>query len=169
MIHDAPVAAPAFERWIDPARLTVPATAARPDLWRATIEVLQSPPAPPSACFIHRDFQHFNCYGRGAGSPASLTGALPLPDRRRSTWGTAGSNLAVLFSAGWAERFRVAYEAETGRSTDPWWDLHELAAYGDPWRQFIPIQVGGRVAVDADGMTGRVEALLESVLGRLGS
>ena len=76
-------------------------------------------------------------------------------------------NLAVLYSANWAERFRLAYEAEAGRSTDPWWDLHELAAYGDDWPQFIPIQVGGRIPVDADGMTARVEELLESVLRRL--
>jgi hypothetical protein len=33
-IHDAPVAAPAFERWIDPARLTAPATRA---FWIASV------------------------------------------------------------------------------------------------------------------------------------
>jgi hypothetical protein len=75
-------------------------------------------------------------------------------------------NLAVLHCADWAERFRLAYEAEAGRSTDPWWDLHELAAYNDAWPRFIPIQVGGRVAVDPDGMTARIEALLESALRR---
>jgi hypothetical protein len=46
-------------------------------------------------------------------------------------------------------------------------DLHELATYGDAWRQFIPIQVGGRAPVDTDGMTGRVADLLESALRRL--
>jgi aminoglycoside phosphotransferase (APT) family kinase protein len=167
-IHDAPVSAPAFERWLDPARLTVPATARRPDLWRAAIEVLQSPREQRSACFIHRDFQHFNLlWARGR-----LTGVVD--------WSVASSfappeidvghcrlNLAVLFCADWAERFRLAYEAETGRSTDPWWDLHALAYYSDAWRQFIPIQVGGRVPVDTGGMTTRVEELLESALRRL--
>jgi hypothetical protein len=76
-------------------------------------------------------------------------------------------NLAVLYSADRAERFRLAYEAETGRSTDPWWDLLALAVYGDAWRRFIPIQASGRVAVDAAGMTARVEDLIESVLRRL--
>ncbi|MCW2936210.1 MAG: hypothetical protein JWM19_7172 [Actinomycetia bacterium] len=32
-------------------------------------------------------------------------------------------NLAVLFGADWAERLRLAYEAEAGRAVDPWWDL----------------------------------------------
>jgi len=75
--------------------------------------------------------------------------------------------LDLLFSPDWAERFRLAYEAETGRRTDPWWDLLALAAYRDSWRRFIPIQVGGRVQVDTGGMTARVEDLIASVLGRL--
>ena len=166
-IHDAPVAGSAFERWIDPAGLTVPATAVRPDLWRAAFAVLRSPHEQRTTCFIHRDFQHFNLlWARGR-----LTGAVD--------WSVAASgppeidvghcrlNLAVLYSADWAERFRLAYEAETGRSTDPWWDLHELAAYSDAWPRFIPVQVGGRVPVDAVGMTARVEELLESALRRL--
>ena len=166
-IHDAPVAASAFERWLDPAQLTVPATAGRPELWRAAIEVLQSPPEQRSSCFIHRDFQHFNLlWARGR-----LTGVVDW------SFASAGPpeidvghcrlNLAVLFSADWAERFRLAYESETGRSTDPWWDLHALASYEDAWRQFIPLQAGGRVPVDTGGMTGRVEDLLESSLRRL--
>jgi aminoglycoside phosphotransferase (APT) family kinase protein len=126
-----------FEPWLDPARLTVPATARRPDVWRAAIEVLRSPREQRSACFIHRDFQHFNLlWARGR-----LTGVVD--------WSVASSfappeidvghcrlNLAVLFCADWAERFRLAYEAETGRSTDPWWDLHALASYNDAWRQY---------------------------------
>jgi aminoglycoside/choline kinase family phosphotransferase len=71
-IHDAPVAAPAFERWMDPARLSVPATAERPEVWRTAIEVLQSPPEQRTSCLIHRDFQHFNLlWARGR-----LTGAV---------------------------------------------------------------------------------------------
>ena len=66
-------------------------------------------------------------------------------------------------------RYARAARSPYGRSTDPWWDLHELAAYGDGRPQFIPIQVGGRIPVDADGMTARVEELLESVLRRLGA
>jgi aminoglycoside phosphotransferase (APT) family kinase protein len=76
-------------------------------------------------------------------------------------------NLAVLFGAGWAERFRLAYEARAGRRIDPWWDLYALASYNDLWPRFIPVQVDGRITVDAGGMTGRVEELLQATLRRL--
>ena len=66
-----------------------------------------------------------------------------------------------------AERFRQAYEAEAGRNVDPWWDLYALTAYSDAWRSFIPVQVAGRTPVDTEGMTSRVEDLLEATLGRL--
>jgi aminoglycoside phosphotransferase (APT) family kinase protein len=166
-IHDAPVAAPPFERWLDPARLTAPASSVRPGLWQAVKEVLRQDGGSGDACFIHRDFQHFNfLWTRGR-----LTGVVD--------WGAAAIgppgldlghcrlNLAVLFGADWAERLRRAYEAETGRSVDPWWDLHALASYSDYWQRFIPIQVDGRAPVDTDGMTARVEEVLAATLQRL--
>ena len=94
-------------------------------------------------------------------------------------WGDAGSgppdidtghcrlNLAVLFGAEWAERFRIAYEARAGRRVDPWWDLYALASYNDACPEFIPIQVNGRARVDAAGMTGHVEELIGAALRRL--
>jgi len=85
-IHDASVSAPAIERWIDPARLTVAATSGWPDVWRAAIEVLQLPHEPRSPRFIHRDFQHFNLLWARGRLTEPLTGALQLPGRRRSTW-----------------------------------------------------------------------------------
>jgi aminoglycoside phosphotransferase (APT) family kinase protein len=167
-IHDARVAAPDFEPWIDPARLAPPRSARRPQLWRAAIEVLQSPPPERrTACFIHRDFQHFNllwAHGRLTGVVDWSVASSGPPE---VDVGHCRLNLAVLFSAKRAERFRLAYEAETGRRTDPWWDLLALAVYGDAWQRFIPTQAGGRVPVDTDGMTARVEDLIESVLRRL--
>jgi aminoglycoside phosphotransferase (APT) family kinase protein len=89
-IHDAPVAAPDFEPWIDPARLTAPGSATRPRVWRDAIAVLRSPPPgqrPP--CFIHRDFQHFNLLWAGG----RLTGVVDWsvassgPTRRRRVAG----------------------------------------------------------------------------------
>ena len=56
----------------------------------------------------------------------------------------------------------AAYEAETGRAIDPWWDLYAVTAYSDEWRRFIPIQVAGRAPVDTAGMTSRVEDLPEA-------
>ena len=166
-IHDAPVSAPAFESWIDPDRLTVPATARRPELWRAAIGILQQEPPRRPTVFIHRDFQHFNLLWARGRLTGVVDWSVASTGPREIDVGHCRLNLAVLFSAGWAERFRLAYEAETGRVTDPWWELHAFASYGDSWPRFIPVQVGGRVAVDTEGMTARVEELLESALRRL--
>jgi aminoglycoside phosphotransferase (APT) family kinase protein len=157
-IHEAPIEAPTYERWIDPSRLAVPASATRPALWRELARVLREGAPPCEPRFIHRDFQHFNLlWSRGR-----LTGVVD--------WGSAASgppdidvghcrlNLAVLFGADWAERFRTAYEERAGRRVDPWWDLYALASYDDSWQQFIPVQVDGRARVDVGGMTGRVSS-----------
>jgi hypothetical protein len=45
-------------------------------------------------------------------------------------------------------------------------DLHALASYSATWRRSIPIQVAVRVSVDTDGMTARVEELLDRHLAR---
>jgi aminoglycoside phosphotransferase (APT) family kinase protein len=167
-IHDAPVVAPDFEPWIDPARLTAPGSATRPWVWRDAIAVLRSPPpGQRPQCFIHRDFQHFNLLWAGGRLTGVVDWSVASSGPPEVDVGHCRLNLAVLFSPDWAERFRLAYEAETGRRTDPWWDLLALAAYRDSWRRFIPIQVGGRIQVDTGGMTARVEDLIESVLGRL--
>lgn len=76
-------------------------------------------------------------------------------------------NLAALYSAEVAERFRQVYESEAGRRVEPWWDIHQLLAYYDGWQEFIPVQVAGRAQVDVRGMTGRVEELLAIALARL--
>jgi phosphotransferase family enzyme len=166
-IHDASVDAPAYESWFDPAHLTAPAASARPALWRAARDVLAQEAGSPVTCFIHHDFQHFNfLWTRGR-----LTGVVDW------SWASTGApgidvghcrlNLAVLFGADWAERFRRAYQAETGRAVDPWWDLHSLAGYNDAWPRFIPRQVCGRVPVDIGEMTARVEEVLDAALRRL--
>jgi hypothetical protein len=66
-----------------------------------------------------------------------------------------------------AEEFRKAYEAEAGRNIEPWWDLHRLTGYSPEWKEFIPRQVAGRVAVDDAGMTARVEETIAGALRRL--
>jgi aminoglycoside phosphotransferase (APT) family kinase protein len=166
-IHDAAIAAPAFDRWVDPERLTVPATASRPGLWRTLARVLAQPESPCAPRFIHRDFQHFNLLwsrGRLTGVVDWDSAATGPPD---IDTGHCRLNLAVLFGADWAERFRLAYEARAGRRVDPWWDLYALASYNDSWPQFIPVQVNGRTQVDVAGMTSRVEDLLQATLRRV--
>lgn len=166
-IHNAAVSAPAFESWFDTAALAVPAAATRPALWRAAIGVLQQDAGPADTRFIHHDFQPFNfLWTRGR-----LSGLVDW------TWASTGAPaidvghcrlyLAVLSGPALAEQFRLAYEAETSRSIDPWWDLHSLAGYNDAWPQFIPLQACGHVPVDVAGMTARVEEVLAAALRRL--
>jgi aminoglycoside phosphotransferase (APT) family kinase protein len=186
-IHDVQVAAGPFEARIDAAAFTtngwrqrtrslipisagtpvIPASATRPAVWEAAFGILRQQAPEPATCFIHRDFQQFNLLWRRG----RLTGVV---DWGRSCTGPADFdtghcrlNLAVLFGADWAERFRLAYQAEVGRAIDPWWDLYAVTAYSDEWRRFIPVQVAGRGPVDTAGMTSRVEDLLKATLGRL--
>jgi aminoglycoside phosphotransferase (APT) family kinase protein len=166
-IHDATVAAPPFDCWRDPARFEVPATASRPGLWRDLARVLAEPESPHVRRFIHGDFQHFNLLwsrGRLTGVVDWAFAASGPPDVDA---GHCRLNLAVLFGADWAERFRHAYEARAARRVDPWWDLYAIASYNDSWRGFIPVQVDGRAQVDVAGMTGRVEDLVRATLSRL--
>jgi hypothetical protein len=52
-----------------------------------------------------------------------------------------------------------------GRATDPWWNVLELARYGnDDGQRFTPIQVAGRTAVNTHGMTERGEHQLRGVI-----
>jgi aminoglycoside phosphotransferase (APT) family kinase protein len=186
-IHDVQVAAGPFEARIDAAAFTtngwrqrtrsliptsagtpvIPASATRPAVWEAAFGILRQQAPEPATCFIHRDFQLFNLLWRRG----RLTGVV---DWTRSCTGPADFdtghcrlNLAVMFGADWAERLRLAYEAEAGRAIDPWWDLYAVTAYSDEWRRFIPVQVADRAPVDTAGMTSRVEDLLEATLGRL--
>jgi aminoglycoside phosphotransferase len=77
-IHAAAITAPAYNRWVDPWQLTVPATASQPRLWSTLARVLRKPGSPYQPHFIHRDFQHFNLLW----SRARLTGV--------ADWGSAG-------------------------------------------------------------------------------
>jgi aminoglycoside phosphotransferase (APT) family kinase protein len=166
-IHDVQVSAGPFRSRIDAAAPVIPASATRPAVWEAAFGILRQQAPEPATCFIHRDFQHFNLLWRRG----RLTGVV---DWTTSCTGPADFdaghcrlNLAVLFGADWAERLRLAYEAEAGRAVDPWWDLYAVTAYSDEWRWFIPVQVAGRAPVDVDGMTGRVERLLDAIVRRV--
>ena len=125
-IHDAQVAAGPFEERIDAAAPVIPASATRPAVSEAAFGILRQQPPEPATCFIHRDFQHFNLlWQRGR-----RTGVV---DWTRSCTGPADFdvghcrlNLAVLFGADWAQRFRLDYEADAGRAIDPWWTCTRL-------------------------------------------
>jgi aminoglycoside phosphotransferase (APT) family kinase protein len=166
-IHDVQAAAPPFRSRIDAAAPVIPASATRPAVWDAAFGILRQQAPEPATCLIHRDFQHFNLLWRRGQLTGVVDWAMSCTGPADFDAGHCRLNLAVLFGADWAERLRLAYEAEAGRAIDPWWDLYAVTAYSDEWRRFIPVQVAGRAPVDTAGMTSRVEDLLEATLGRL--
>jgi aminoglycoside phosphotransferase (APT) family kinase protein len=166
-IHALDIDARPFQSWIDGRRLSPVPDASRPEIWRRAIALVAEPRRPAHTCFIHRDYQHFNLLW----SRERLTGVIDWieacvgpPD---VDVGHCRLNLAVLFSAELAERFRQMYEAEAGRKVDPWWDVHALLSFGPDWKRFLPIQIAGRAPLDIAGMTRRVEDVLERTLRRL--
>jgi aminoglycoside phosphotransferase (APT) family kinase protein len=165
-IHGAPIAAGPFRPRADADAPAVPGSATRPELWRAAFSILRQPAPEPVTCFLHRDYQHFNLLWRRGRLTGVVDWAMACDGPADFDLGHCRLNVAVLFGADRAERLRLAYEAEAGRATDPWWDLYALTAYADAWRRFIPVQVAGRAPVDTDGMTSRVEDLLAATLKR---
>jgi phosphotransferase family enzyme len=151
----------------DPGGLTAPTSARRPGVWTAAKRVIATEQPPAGAVLVHGDYQHFNVlWSRGRLSALVDWGSSRIahPD---VDVGHCRLNLAVLFSAEAAERFRHVYESEAGRRVEPWWDIHQLLAYDDSWQDFIPVQVADRAPVDVRGMTWRVEELLAMALARM--
>jgi len=166
-LHAVPIDAPPWRRWRDPSTLRVPEWSAHPEAWERAIALAVEPPPEPTACFIHGDYQHFNMLWSRERLTGIVDWANALTGPPEIDVGHCRLNLAVLFSADWAERFRKAYEAEAGREVDPAWDIQSLLAYGAAWKQFIPVQVAGRIPVDAAHMDERVDTLAALVASRL--
>ena len=166
-IHALALDANPFESWLDRSQLSPPPDASRIDIWREAIALVAEERAPTRACFLHRDYQHFNLLW----SRERLTGVVDWTEAcigpPEVDVGHCRLNLTVLFSADVADRFRAIYEAESGHTVDPWWDVQALLAYGPSWKQFLPIQIDGRAPLDVGGMTGRMEEVLERALRRL--
>ena len=141
----------------------------RPTVWNAAQAVLTQPPPTPAEsprCFIHTDYQHFNMLWQRERLTAIVDWVSPGVGPPDIDVAHCRLNLAVLFSPDWAERFRLAYEAEAGRAVHPWFDLFRLTMFSSDWQQFIPVQVGGRTAVDIAGIPGRVEDVIVATLHR---
>jgi aminoglycoside phosphotransferase (APT) family kinase protein len=166
-IHALTLDGKPFESWLDASQLSPPPDASRADVWTDAIALVSGEHAPARTCFLHRDYQHFNMLW----SRDRLTGVVDWiqagPGPPEADVGHCRLNLTVLFSADVAERFLAMYEAESGHRVDAWWDIHALLSYGPSWKQFLPIQIDGRAPFDAEGMTARMEEVLERALRRL--
>jgi aminoglycoside phosphotransferase (APT) family kinase protein len=166
-IHALAIDGDPFESWLDRSRLAPPPDASRPDVWRAAIALVAGEHAAARTCFLHRDYQHFNLLW----SRERLTGVVDWVGAcigpPEVDVGHCRLNLTVLLSADVADRFLAMYEAEAGLTIDPWWDVHALLSYGPFWKEFLPVQIDGRAPLDIDGMTARMENVLERALRRL--
>jgi aminoglycoside phosphotransferase (APT) family kinase protein len=138
-----------------------------PEMWERAMELINGEPSTYEPHFIHGDFQHFNTLWSRERLSGIVDWTFSSLGPRELDTGRCRLNLAVLFSAECAERFRLFYEAEAGRTLDPWWDLYSLASYGPDWPLFIPEQVGRRASVDIAGMHRRVDELLLTIMRRL--
>jgi aminoglycoside phosphotransferase (APT) family kinase protein len=165
-IHALDITASPFESWLNRGRLSPPPDASRPDIWREAIALVAEDREPTTTCFIHRDYQHFNLLW----SRELLTGVVDWVGASvgppEVDVGHCRLNLTILFSAEIADRFRDMYEAEAGRTVDRWWDVHALLSFGPGWKTFLPLQIDGRAPFDADGMTARMETVLDRTLRR---
>jgi len=165
-IHALDINAKPFESWLDRSRLSPPPDASRPEIWNEAIALIAEEPGSTRTCFIHRDYQHFNLLWsreRLSGVIDWVQASVGPPD---IDVGHCRLNLTLLFSADVADRFRQIYEAEAGRRVDPQWDVHSLLSFGPDWKRFLPIQIDGRAPLDVDGMTSRMEDVLERALRR---
>jgi aminoglycoside phosphotransferase (APT) family kinase protein len=166
-IHALALDGKPFESWLDRSQLSIPPDASRADVWREAIALVAEDRAPARTCFLHRDYQHFNMLwsrDRLTGVVDWIEACIGPPE---VDVGHCRLNLAVLFSAEVADRFRAIYEAESGSTVDAWWDVHALLSYGPSWKQFLPLQIDGRAPLDVGGMTVRMEKVLEGALRRL--
>lgn len=146
----------------------VPAWTSRPGDWRAAADLLRGPVPRHRAQFTHGDYQHFNLLWRRG----RLTGVIDWVGACRGPAdvdvGHCRLNLAILYSPELASDFLSAYEAESGRRVDPYWDIACATAPAlSDWAAFIPIQVGRRAPFDRAGMHRRVDDLLAAALRRV--
>ena len=167
IIHELDLHAPPYARWAAIAERPAPSSARDVALWDEVKRVLSQPEPGVEHTFIHRDFQHFNMLWARERLTSVIDWTWTSRGPREVDVGHCRLNLAVLFGPSTAELFLQRYELLSGRSVDPWWDLHGLAGYSDHWQEFIPIQVAGRRQVDVDGMPGRVEDVMRAILARL--
>lgn len=173
LVHSLDLPAKVFQPWTDSwiaprDGFHVPVGAQNPAVWTAAFDVMTAPPPKDTAVFLHGDFLPVNLlWSRG-----KITGLTDWNSIHRGSRaidvGQCRRYLAALCSPEWAEQLRSLYESIAGVTLDPWWDLYALLHQGDSQPKWIDAQVAGRRAVDAGGMTSRVEVAIEAALQRLG-
>ena len=112
-----------FFPWCRATSTVPPKQCRRPDAWQRALERWRTEEPEYESCFVHRDFHPGNVlWSRG-----SVSGVV---DWVNACAGPAGIDVAACrwnlddwAGAGAGATFVRAYEAETGRPHDPYWDL----------------------------------------------
>jgi aminoglycoside phosphotransferase (APT) family kinase protein len=127
-----------------------------------------SAPLGRQVTFAHGDYQHFNVLWQDG----ELTGVVDWPNAAMAPRGVDVGhcllNLAVLFSASWADDYLAAYDDAAGVDVEVNAALRSVLNFDEHWPDFIPRQVDGRTRLDLPGMTGRVTELVRRLLVRAG-
>jgi aminoglycoside/choline kinase family phosphotransferase len=165
-IHELRIEAAPFESWFDASQLKPPPGVRNVSVWRRAINFVSTAPPAYAPHFIHRDYQHFNLLWTRERLSGVVDWCFASNGPTDADVAHCRLNLTVLFSASWAERFRLAYEAVAGRSLDPWWDVAGLMSYSQDWKKFLHLQVANRVHVDTAGMDARMGEILKFALKR---
>jgi aminoglycoside phosphotransferase (APT) family kinase protein len=165
-VHALALDAPPYSFSFDPPFVEPPTWTRRPDLWRAAIELLATPPPAEPTGAVHGDYQQFNILWHKASISGVIdwtTSSIGPPD---ADVAHARLNLVCLYGVERAEDFRRSYEARAGRATSAWRDVVEFACYRPAFGGTLRRQIARRMALEMAGMNERVEELLRLALDR---
>jgi aminoglycoside phosphotransferase (APT) family kinase protein len=116
--------------WYESYPLAPPVASTWPELWEAALGLWRGAMPAFTPAFIHRDFHPGNVlWVRGRAS-----GIVDWPNACRGPWGCdiahCRANLIWLSGYEAADEFLASYEAITGRSYDPYWELASIMEHG---------------------------------------
>jgi len=111
-----------------------PANAASPWLWERAAEVVAAGPPEWRPVFIHRDLHSGNVLWRRGRWSGVVDWVVACVGPAGCDVAHCRANLERLADHDAAERFRRAYETETGATFHPYWDLADPFEHGPaPW------------------------------------
>jgi aminoglycoside phosphotransferase (APT) family kinase protein len=122
-----------FVRYQEAGEARPPGWANDGSLWQAAIDIVGRPPCTVPARFIHRDYHPWNVLWNG--------GLVGVVDWSQASIGPVTmdaahcrANLAIGFGVEVADAYRSRWEAVTGLSHDPYWDLVTCVDFLPDWR-----------------------------------
>ena len=166
-----------YQAWASADRVTPPATARRPGLWRRAADVIRREPPPYAGRFLHRDFHPGNGLFPGPDAAPEGSGGV---DWVETSWGPAdldvahcATALALLHGAPAGMAFADRYTAAGGALAPDapahlYWRLLDTLGYGDAEKVAVPWRALGRTDLTPEVLVGRLEDYLDALFTRYG-